>query len=139
LIDLPSLNALLNAASAVLLVTGYLFIRARRVAAHKASMLAAFGVSSAFLVSYVVYHARAGSVPFTGTGWIRAVYFSILIPHVLLAACIVPLALVTISLAWRGRFEKHRRIARWTLPIWLYVSVTGVAVYWMLYRMPHGD
>lgn len=132
---LPALNASLNAASGVLLITGYLLIRNRRIAAHKACMLGAFALSTLFLISYVVYHAQVGSVPFTRSGWIRPLYFAILIPHVILAAAVPPLAIVTIARAWRGRFEAHRRLARITLPIWLYVSVTGVIVYWMLYRL----
>ncbi len=98
-------------------------------------MLAAFGLSVAFLLSYVWYHAHAGAVPFRGQGWARAVYFSILVPHTILAAVIVPLAVVTLSRALRAQFERHKRIARWTLPLWLYVSVTGVVIYWMLYHL----
>ena len=131
--DLPALNATLNAASGVLLVIGWLMIKSGRVTAHKVFMGAAFLVSTLFLVSYLVYHARVGSVPFEGTGTIRVVYFVILISHIILAATVVPLATVTIVLALRGRFATHKRIARWTLPIWLYVSVTGVIVYLMLY------
>ncbi|HSE93849.1 MAG TPA: DUF420 domain-containing protein [Methylomirabilota bacterium] len=132
---LPALNATLNGVSAVLLAAGYGFIRRRRVAAHVACMLAAFGVSALFLVSYVVYHWHAGSRPFTGQGWIRPVYFALLVTHVVLAAAIVPLALTTI---WRGasaQFGRHVRIARFTLPVWLYVSVTGVLIFVMLYRL----
>jgi putative membrane protein len=132
---LPAVNAVLNATSALLLATGYLFIRRRNVAAHRACMLVAFGASSLFLISYVTYHYRAGSVSFEGHGWIRPVYFVLLISHIVLAAAIVPLALTTIYRAWGGQFERHVRIARWTLPVWLYVSVTGVVVYWMLYRL----
>ena len=132
---LPTLNAILNGISAVLLAAGYVCIRKKRVAAHRRLMVAAFAVSALFLCSYVLYHAQAGSRPFTGQGWIRPVYFAILISHVLLAFALLPLALMTLHRAWRGQFERHRRIARWTLPIWLYISVTGVAVYWMLYRM----
>ena len=132
---LPALNAFLNGTSAVLLITGYVFIRLKKVTAHKTCMLAAFGVSFLFLISYVIYHYQAGSVAFEGTGFIRPVYFILLISHIVLAACIVPLALVTIYRAWSEQFDRHRRIARWTLPIWLYVSVTGVIVYWMLYRL----
>ncbi len=130
---LPALNAALNSVSAILLGAGYLFIRRRNVTAHKTCMLAALGVSTLFLISYITYHAQAGSVRFTGTGWVRPLYFAILISHVILAMAILPLALVTVYRAWRERFEAHRRIARWTLPIWMYVSVTGVAVYVMLY------
>ena len=131
---LPKLNAVLNAGSAVLLSAGYVFIRRRRIAAHLSCMLSAFSLSILFLISYVVYHFHAGSRPFTGQGWIRPLYFVLLLTHVVLAATIVPLALTTIWRALTGRFERHRRIARWTLPIWLYVSVTGVLIYWMLYR-----
>jgi putative membrane protein len=133
--DLPTLNAALNGVAALLLLFGYRFIRAQRVAAHRACMIGAFATSALFLVSYVVYHANVGSRPFTGQGPIRAVYFTVLITHVVLAGLIVPLALVTLSRALQGRFDRHRRIARWTLPLWLYVSVTGVIVYVMLYRL----
>ena len=132
---LPALNATLNAIAAVLLTAGWINIRRRNIAAHRACMLAAFGASTLFLVSYVIYHARAASVPFTGQGWIRPVYFSILITHIVLAAVIVPLALTTIYRALRGELWRHKRIARVTLPIWLYVSVTGVLVYLMLHRL----
>ncbi|MEE8075301.1 MAG: DUF420 domain-containing protein [Candidatus Binatia bacterium] len=130
---LPSINASLNSASTLFLVVGYLFIRRRNVAAHRLCMLAAFATSTLFLVSYLTYHFQVGSVPFDGQGWVRPLYFSILISHIILAAAIVPLVLVTLVRAVRGNFERHKRIARWTLPIWLYVSVTGVIVYWMLY------
>ena len=132
---LPTVNATLNACSGALLVLGYWYIRQGRVAAHRASMLSAFGVSVLFLISYVIYHAQVGSRPFPGVGWIRFVYFSILIPHVILAAAIVPLAIVTLRRGLRMDVARHRRLARWTLPIWLYVSVTGVIVYWMLYHL----
>ena len=132
---LPALNAVLNGASAVLLVAGWLAIRRRRIAVHRGCMLGAFSMSVLFLVSYVVYHALAGSRPFAGQGWIRPVYFGVLITHVVLAAVILPLALITLSRALAERFDRHRRIARWTLPLWLYVSVTGVIVYLMLYRL----
>ena len=132
---LPLLNACLNATSAALLSAGWVFIRRRRVTAHKTCMVSALLVSTAFLISYVTYHALAGSRPFGGVGWIRAVYFPLLISHIVLAAVIVPLALTTVYRALRGDFARHRRIARFTLPIWLYVSVTGVLVYWMLYRL----
>ncbi len=98
-------------------------------------MLSAFATSTLFLVSYLTYHYQVGSVPFEGRGWVRSLYFSVLIPHTVLAAAIVPLVLVTLVRALRGKFERHKRIARWTLPLWLYVSVTGVVVYWMLYRL----
>ena len=133
---LPTLNAVLNATSAVLLVAGFLLIRAKRIAAHMVFMLAAFGVSVLFLASYLTYHAQVGTVRFAGTGWIRPVYFSILISHTILAVVIVPLVLRTLFLAGRRRFAEHVAMARWTLPLWLYVSVTGVVVYWMLYRLP---
>jgi putative membrane protein len=132
---LPLLNACLNATSAVLLTAGWVFIRRRRVAAHKTCMVAALLVSILFLVSYVTYHSLAGSRPFAGTGWIRLVYFPLLLSHIVLAAVIVPLALTTVYRALRSDFARHVRVARWTLPIWLYVSVTGVLVYWMLYRL----
>jgi len=131
--DLPTLNASLNALSAVLLVSGYVQIRARNVRAHRAFMLGAFASSVAFLISYLIYHYSVGSVGFTGRGWIRPVYFSVLISHTVLAALVPPLALITLYRAWRGDFERHRRIARWTFPIWLYVSFTGVLVYAFLY------
>jgi uncharacterized membrane protein YozB (DUF420 family) len=130
---LPTLNALLNGAAGVCLVLGYYFIRKRNVEAHKKAMLTAFAISTVFLVSYLIHHARVGSVRYQGTGFLRTLYFAILIPHVLLAAAVVPLAIVTIRRALRGQFERHRPIARVTLPVWLFVSVTGVAVYVMLY------
>ena len=132
--DLPAVNATLNAIAGVLLVIGYTLIRRGRIEQHRRVMLAAFATSTLFLISYLVYHANAGSRPFGGRGAIRAVYFTILITHVVLAAAIVPMALITLSRALRARFDRHVRIARWTLPIWLYVSVTGVIVYLMLYR-----
>jgi putative membrane protein len=131
--DLPTLNAALNATSAVLLSLGYYFIRKKAVSAHKRCMLGAFATSTLFLISYLTYHYHVGSVRFDRGGWIRSVYFTILISHTILAAAIVPLVLVTLRRAWRARFDKHKRIARWTLPLWLYVSVTGVVIYWMLY------
>lgn len=133
--SLPAVNAALNASSAVLLAAGYAFIRLKRVAAHRAAMLSAFVVSSVFLASYLFYHARVGVIHFQGHGSIRTVYLAILLTHTVLAAAIVPLILRALYLAWRQRFEEHRRIARWTLPAWMYVSVTGVVVYWMLYRL----
>jgi uncharacterized membrane protein YozB (DUF420 family) len=133
--DLPALNATLNATSGVLLLAGWLMIRRGRIDLHRRCMLAAFVTSSLFLVSYVVYHAQAGSRPFTGRGTIRAIYFAILISHVLLAAIIVPLALITLRRALRGDYVRHRRIARWTFPVWMYVSVTGVVIYLMLYHL----
>jgi len=133
--DLPALNATLNGVATVFLVAGYAFIRARKLAAHRASMLAAVTASALFLVSYVVYHANAGSKPFQGTGPVRMVYFAILMTHIVLAAAIVPMVLMTLARALRQRFDLHAVIARWTFPIWLYVSVTGVVIYVMLYRL----
>ena len=132
---LPDVNACLNATAAVLLVIGYRLIRAGRREAHQRVMTAAFGVSVLFLISYLVYHYQVGSVRFQGTGAIRTVYLTILVTHSILAAAVPFLAVITLYRAWKGRFDRHKRIARWTLPIWLYVSVTGVLVYWMLYRM----
>jgi uncharacterized membrane protein YozB (DUF420 family) len=131
--DLPALNATLNAISTVLLATGWWLIHQRRIEAHKRCMIAACAVSTLFLISYVIYHAQVGSRPFTGTGLIRTIYFSILIPHVILAATVVPLALVTLFRGLKRNDVAHRHIARWTMPIWLFVSVTGVIVYVMLY------
>lgn len=133
--DLPALNATLNATSAVLLTTGWILIRRGRIAQHRAVMIAAVCTSVLFLISYLVYHAQVGSVRFTKQGPIRAVYFTILLTHTVLAAAIVPLVMVTLTRGLRARYERHRRIARWTMPIWLYVSVTGVIVYLMLYQM----
>ena len=133
--DLPALNATLNATSAVLLTTGWILIRRGRIAQHRAVMIAAVCTSALFLISYLVYHAQVGSVPFTKQGPIRAVYFTILLTHTVLAVAIVPMVLVTLTRGLRARYERHRRIARWTMPIWLYVSVTGVVVYLMLYQM----
>ena len=133
--DLPALNAALNALSAVFLATGWVMIRAGRRDAHKRAMLAAVACSTLFLSSYLVYHAQVGSVRFTGRGPVRLVYFAVLISHTILAVAVVPLALVTLVRALQERFDRHRRIARIALPIWGYVSVTGVVVYWMLYRM----
>lgn len=134
--DLPSLNALLNATSALLLGAGYLFIRLRRISAHRACMLLALLSSTLFLASYLTYHYHAGSVPYRGTGWTRPVYFAILISHTILAAAVVPLALITVTRAARRRFDRHVAIARYTLPVWIYVSVTGVVIYLMLYGPP---
>jgi uncharacterized membrane protein YozB (DUF420 family) len=133
--DLPTLNATLNGFSAVLLVLGYVFIRTGRREMHKRCMLGALATSACFLVSYVIYHANVGSRPFTGQGAVRVVYFAVLITHVVLAAAILPLALVTAARGLRSQFDRHVRVARWTFPIWLYVSVTGVAIYLMLYQM----
>ena len=133
--DLPTLNAVLNSISAVLIVTGYCLIRARRIEAHRRTMLAAFTTSTLFLISYLVYHAQVGSVHFQKTGTIRTVYFTILITHTILAAVVAPMVLVTLFRGLKGRFAAHRKLARITLPIWLYVSVTGVVVYAMLYHL----
>ena len=132
--DLPALNAFLNATAAVLLVIGYSLIRAGRIRQHRAVMISACAVSTMFLTSDVIYHANIGSKPFQGRGPIRAVYFTILLTHVILVAAVVPLALITLTRGLRERFDRHVAIARWTFPIWLYVSVTGVIVYLMLYR-----
>jgi uncharacterized membrane protein YozB (DUF420 family) len=133
--DLPTVDAALNATSAVLLTLGYVFIRRGNIRAHKTCMLAAVGTSSVFLACYLTYHYFHGTTRFTGQGGLRPLYFAILISHTVLAAAIVPLVVTTLYRALRGRFELHRRIARWTLPTWLYVSVTGVVVYWMLYHL----
>ena len=133
--DLPAVNATLNAISTVLLITGWLFIKRGDRRNHKRCMVAALATSTLFLTSYVIYHAQVGSVPFRGTGVIRIVYFAVLIPHVILAAAIVPPVLITASRGLTAKYDKHRRIARWTLPLWLYVSITGVIVYLMLYQM----
>ena len=133
--DLPAVNATLNATAAVLLVCGYVLIRRRAIAAHRKVMLAAFATSTVFLCCYLIYHYNVGSVPFPRTGAIRTVYLSILATHTALAAAVPPLAIITLSRGLGARFDRHRIIARWTLPVWLYVSVTGVVVYWMLYQV----
>jgi len=133
--DLPALNATLNAISAIFLAVGFVFIRRKNIPAHRACMLAAFTTSCLFLVSYLIYHAQVGSVRFQSRGWIRSVYFTILTSHTILAAVIVPLVIVTLRRALRREFPRHRKIARWTLPLWAYVSVTGVVVYWLLYHI----
>ena len=133
--DLPAVNATLNATAAALLICGYILIRRGRKQAHKRVMLAAFVTSSVFLVCYLIYHWQVGSVRFPHPGAIRTVYLSILATHTLLAAAVPPLAIVTLSRGLSARFDKHRAIARWALPVWLYVSVTGVVVYLMLYKM----
>jgi putative membrane protein len=132
--DLPAVNASLNALSGILLLIGYVLIRNGRIRQHRQCMVAAFITSSLFLVCYVVYHAQVGSVPFTRAGFVRPLYFTILITHVTLAATVPPLAIVTLSRGLKGRFVQHRAIARWTWPIWMYVSVTGVLVYTLLYQ-----
>lgn len=134
-VHMPSLNAVLNGTSAVLLALGFYFIKTGNIAAHKRAMTAAFVVSSVFLVSYLTYHYRFGSTHFRGHGPLRKVYFAILISHTLLAVVVAPMAIVTFVRALRGKYVEHRKIARVTWPVWIYVSVTGVVVYWMLYRM----
>jgi len=130
-----ALNASLNGVSAILLAGGYAAIRNGKIAVHKTFMISAFAVSSVFLASYLVYHYRVGHVVFQGQGWIRPVYFTLLTTHTVLAVVIVPMILVTLRRAWLGKFDRHRVIARWTLPLWFYVSVTGVIVYWMVYQI----
>jgi uncharacterized membrane protein YozB (DUF420 family) len=132
--SLPAVNATLNGISGVLLIAGYLLMRARRIELHRRVMIAAFVTSSLFLMCYIVYHANVGSVRFTRPGFVRPLYFTILITHVTLAATVPPLAIITLSRGLKARYPQHRRIARWTFPIWLYVSVTGVLVYVLLYR-----
>ena len=132
--DLPAVNATLNGVAGVLLLIGFLLIRSRKIDLHRRFMVAAFITSALFLVSYIVYHAQVGSVRFTRQGFVRPLYFTILITHVVLAATVLPLAIVTLTRGLKGRFPAHRAIARWTLPIWLFVSVSGVLVYFMLYR-----
>ena len=132
---LPHVNATLNGMGAILLVTGYISVRQKKITAHRACMVGAFVLSILFLISYLIYHYQAGSVKFQGTGGLRTFYLTILASHSLLAAIVPFLAVITLWRALRERFDKHRRIARWTLPIWLYVSVTGVVVYWMLYHL----
>jgi uncharacterized membrane protein YozB (DUF420 family) len=133
--DLPAVNATLNSLATVLLVTGYVLIKRRRLTAHRNVMIAALVCSTLFLTSYLVYHAQVGSVRFPGTGLSRTIYLSILLTHTILAATVPVLAVITVWRASKKRFDRHKAIARWTLPIWLYVSVTGVVVYWMLYQM----
>jgi putative membrane protein len=133
--ELPTVNAALNSLSGAFLTLGFIFIKSKNIKAHKACMLSAFASSSLFLVSYLVYHYQVGSVPFKGQGAIRTLYFTILLTHTILAVVVVPLALITLWRALRENFPAHRRIARWTFPIWLYVSITGVLVYVMLYRL----
>ncbi len=131
--SLPTVNAFLNGTSAILLSVGYFFIRRKKVTSHKICMVTAFGLSCLFLISYLIHHYQVGSIPFSGQGWVRPVYFTLLISHIILAAIIVPLALTALYRALNGQFDKHVKITRWALPIWLYVSVTGVMVYLMLY------
>lgn len=132
---LPSINAMLNGTAAALLALGYFFIRRRQIRAHRICMTTAVLASTLFLLGYVTHHYQVGSVRFAGPGWLKAIYLAILIPHVVLSAVMVPMALTTLAHALRGQFVRHKRIARWTLPIWLYVSVSGVVVYWMLYHL----
>jgi len=132
--DLPAVNATLNGVSAILLVIGYLLIRARRIDQHRRVMLTAFATSTVFLACYLIYHSQVGSVRFTRQGFVRPVYFTILVTHVVLAAATLPLAIITLSRGLGGPYRRHRSIARWTFPIWLYVSVTGVLVYVLLYQ-----
>jgi putative membrane protein len=132
--DLPAVNASLNALSGVLLLCGYTLMRLRRIALHRTFMIAAFATSSIFLICYLVYHAQVGSVRFTRPGFVRSLYYTILVTHVTLAATVPPLAIITMSRGLKGRYPQHRRIARWTFPIWMYVSVTGVLVYVLLYQ-----
>ena len=133
--DLPALNAFLNGSCALFLCSGFVLIRFGRKEAHRFCMVAAFLLSVGFLASYLTYHTLHGSTPFPGTGWSRPIYFSLLVSHIVLAVSVLPFSLITLYQAVRGNFRRHRRIARWTLPIWLYVSVTGVLVYVMLYRL----
>jgi len=133
--DLPAVNATLNSLATILLVTGYVLVKRRRLTAHRNVMIAALVCSTLFLTSYLVYHAQVGSVRFPGTGLPRTIYLSILLTHTILAATVPVLAVITVWRAYRKQFDRHKGIARWTLPIWLYVSVTGVVVYWMLYQM----
>ena len=135
LTDLPALNATLNSLSFIFLMTGFYFIRNKKVIAHKTCMLTALSVSALFLISYLIYHYNLGSVHFTKQGWVRPVYFTILFTHTILAITLVPMVSITLFRALKDRFDKHKRIAHWTLPIWMYVSVTGVVVYLMLYQL----
>ena len=130
-----ALNATLNGTSAILLAGGYTAIRQGKISLHKRFMISAFVVSCAFLISYLIFHYRVGHVPFQGQGWIRSVYFVLLASHTILAIVIVPMILITLRRAFTERFDKHRALARWTLPLWFYVCVTGVIVYWMVYQM----
>lgn len=135
MISHPALNALLNGTAAAFLLIGYVLIRNGNRAAHKRAMIAAFSCSTLFLISYLIYHFNVGSVKFQGQGIVRAIYFALLLSHTILAAVIVPMVLITLSRGLREQFDRHRRIARWTLPLWLYVSITGVVIYFMLYRL----
>lgn len=134
LTDLPALNATLNGLSFLILMTGFYFIKNKKVTAHKTCMLTALGVSILFLVSYLTYHFNVGSVRYTKQGWVRPVYFTILFTHTVLAITLVPMVSITLFRALKERFDRHRKIAHWTLPIWMYVSITGVIIYLMLYK-----
>ena len=131
--DLPALNAFLNGTSGLLLLCGYYFIRNKKIEAHRICMISAFACSTLFLISYLYFHLHAGIIRFGGQGWIRPVYFTLLVSHTILAIVIVPLVLITLSRGLKRKFSAHRKIARWTFPAWLYVSVTGVVIYWLLY------
>jgi uncharacterized membrane protein YozB (DUF420 family) len=133
--DLPALNACLNGASAVLLICGYIFIRRKQQALHAKCMIGALGCSVLFLVSYLTYHSKAGTTRFVDPAWFRPIYLTLLITHMILAVAIVPMVIITLSRALRARFDKHKAIARWTWPIWMYVSITGVIVYLLLYKI----
>jgi putative membrane protein len=133
--DLPTLNAILNSISAILLTVGYVFIKQKNRNAHRNCMIAAFSTSALFLTSYLIYHFNVGSVKFQGQGMVRTIYFAILLTHTILAVAIVPMIFVTFARALKGNFSRHRAIAKWTLPVWLYVSITGVVVYLMLYQL----
>lgn len=135
----PTIDAVLNASSAVLLVSGYICIRRKRISAHRAFMISAVCTSSLFLICYLWYHAHHGVTRYQESGWLRTVYLAVLGSHTVLAAAIVPLVVITLGRALRRNFTRHKRIARWTLPIWIYVSVTGVVVYWMLYHLASGS
>jgi uncharacterized membrane protein YozB (DUF420 family) len=132
---LPTLNAILNATSGLFIIAGFLFIRRRNIQAHRICMLAAVSASVLFLISYLIYHFNVGATSFRGEGWVRPVYFIILITHTVLATIIVPFVIVTLRRALKGQYDRHRKVARWTFPMWLYVSVTGVIVYLMLYHL----
>jgi uncharacterized membrane protein YozB (DUF420 family) len=133
--SLPTVDAFLNATCTILLVTGYVMIRNKRIAAHRACMLSALGCSVLFLIGYLTYHFQVGTTRYEGEGILRPIYFTILLTHTVLAVAIVPMVLITLTRALKEKFDKHKAIARWTLPIWIYVSVTGVVVYLMLYQM----
>lgn len=135
MIHLPTLNALLNLTTTVLLTLGFIFVKRGQITAHRISMGTAFGVSTLFLASYLTHHALYGSTKFTGTGLPRTIYFTILLTHTILATAIVPMVLISITKALKGQFDRHRAWAKWTWPLWMYVSITGVVIYWMLYRM----